>query len=402
MSNIHPHSRLSWPRLGVVGAVLVLAVGTTSFFVLDDSPAGDSDASDQEGSAEPESTGPRSLTVVGGGDLLIHPPIWEQAEQDGDTDLDFSQIFSGIAPRVSAADLSLCHLETPLAEPDGPFSGYPVFEGPPQVVAGAASAGYDGCSTASNHTLDKGEEGVARTLDTLEGHGLGAAGSARTEEEATTPTSYDVDLDEGDAVSVAHLSYTYSLNGISPPAGKDWMANLIDENAILAEARLAREEGADIVVLSMHWGTEYSHEVDSYQESLAEPLITSPNIDVILGHHAHVVQPVERFDDEWVVYGMGNQLARHSEPDDPKREGALTEVTFVEDESGAWNTESLTMVPTWVDIEPDLRVVDLEAVLSDNDLPADREVAYAAAHGRISTHLDARGAQDDGMRIADP
>ncbi|QVQ54625.1 CapA family protein [Spiractinospora alimapuensis] len=381
---------------------MVLAAGATYLVVLDDSPASDSaePPADQEEESQSSPDEPRTLTLVGGGDLLIHPPVWEQAEEDGDDDLDFSEIFAGIAPRVSAADLALCHLETPLAEPEGPFAGYPVFEGPPQVVAGAASAGYDGCSTASNHTLDKGEDGVVRTLDALEEQGLGAAGSARTEEEATTPTTYEVELDEGDPVSVAHLSYSYSFNGISTPPGKDWMANLIDQEAILAEASTAREEGADIVVLSMHWGTEYSHDVDSYQEGLAEPLISSPDVDVVLGHHAHVVQPVERFDDEWVVYGMGNQLARHSEPDAPKREGAMTEVTFVEDDAGEWSTEGLTMVPTWVDIEPEVRVVDLASALSGSDLTPEQEEAYSAAHERITQHLDARDARQDGMEIA--
>ena len=105
---------------------------------------------------------------------------------------------------MSAADLALCHLEVPLAEPGGPYAGYPRFNAPPQVAAALAGAGYDSCSTASNHTLDQGRDGVARTLDALDAAGLAHTGSARSAQEAARPLIHNLG-----AVRVAQVSFTY-------------------------------------------------------------------------------------------------------------------------------------------------------------------------------------------------
>ncbi|HET8658043.1 MAG TPA: CapA family protein, partial [Micromonosporaceae bacterium] len=127
---------------------------------------------------------PRSLTVIGAGDVLLHPAVWRQAAADaaaaGRPGYDFGPIFAGVAPDVTAADLAICHLETPLGPPGGPFSGYPRFSVPPQVATALRQAGFDTCSTASNHTLDAGEQGVYRTLDVLDAAGLRHAGSHRS------------------------------------------------------------------------------------------------------------------------------------------------------------------------------------------------------------------------------
>ncbi|MEU0491554.1 CapA family protein [Nocardiopsis sp. NPDC006139] len=338
---------------------------------------------------------PRTLSVIGGGDVLVHASVWEQARQDGGGEFDFAPLFSGIFPALEGADLALCHLEVPLAPEEGPFSGYPVFSAPPQVAQGLADSGYDGCSTASNHTLDNGEAGVVRTLDALEAAGLGAAGSARTEQESRDPRIYRVEpADGGDPVPVAHLSYTYGFNGFLPPEGKEWMADLIDEEAIRAEAALARELGAQIVVLSMHWGTEYAHEADGFQLGLSD-LIASPDIDLILGHHAHVVQSAERIGGEWVVYGLGNQVAGQSSPPiDSRREGVLARVEFTEVEPGVWESSALEMRPTWVALEP-LRVVDLADELASPDLPGHEREVYRAAVERITGYVDGLGVSGD-------
>lgn len=339
---------------------------------------------------------PRTLSVLGAGDILVHSGVWEQAKRDGGGEFDFAPMFEGISPVLNSTDLALCHLEVPLAPAEGPFTGYPVFSAPPQVAEGLAAAGYDGCSTASNHTLDMGEDGVVRTLDGLEAAGLGAAGSARTEEEAATPQVYEVaPADGGDPVPVAHLSYTYGFNGFLPPECKEWMGNLIDEAAILDEAARARTAGAEIVVLSMHWGTEYSHEADEHQRELSD-LVTSDDIDLILGTHAHVVQPMERIGDEWVVYGMGNQIAGQSTPPiDSRREGVMARVQFTETAPGEWESGPLEAIPTWVELSPGLHLVDLAAALADESLPENDREVYRAAYDRIMDHVNGLGVIED-------
>jgi hypothetical protein len=344
-------------------------------------------------------TGPRQLTVLGAGDVLIHPPVWEQARADADGEgFDFYPIFAHLTDTISSVDLAICHLETPLAPPEGPFHGWPQFSAPPQLLPALVEVGYDSCTTASNHTLDRGEEGVYRTIDALEEAGLAWTGSARTEEEAATPTVLEVSIADGRTVRVGQLSYSYGFNGLQRPQGKDWIANLIDVDQILAEAAAAREAGAEVVILSMHWGEEYQVEPTAGQLTQAEQLLASDDIDLILGHHAHVVQPVERFGGKWVAYGLGNQIARHAEPIDPQREGAMIRATFVEQEDG-WTVTQIEAVPTWVDLDPQIRLVDLPTALASTDLPEARRDRYQEAYDRITASLNSRGADADGLVV---
>jgi hypothetical protein len=349
-------------------------------------------------SPRPPAPPPAELTVVGAGDVLVHPPVWEQAAADADgSGYDFYPIFAGLRPVISGADLAICHLETPLAPAGGPFLGYPRFAAPPQLATALSRVGYDTCSTASNHTLDQGEGGVARTIDALAAAGLGWTGSARDPADAETPWVREVTLDRGRSVAVGHLSYTFSFNGLSPPPGKEWLANRIDAGRIVAEARAARADGAEIVLLSLHWGTEYRADPDAAQLDLARRLADSGEIDLILGHHAHVVQPVELVGDTWVVYGMGNQLARHAEVIDGQREGVLARVTFSERDSG-WVVSAIEAVPTWVAMDPEIRLVDLPATLADQPGPG----PYRAAYERIAGVLIRRGADRDGFAVRSP
>lgn len=380
-------------------AVLVMLVaGSTTGGEATVSPPPSAAAEPPPPPASPTPDPPAVLTVLGAGDVLIHPPVWEQAAADaGETGFDFYPIFADLRPVISGADLAICHLETPLAPAEGPFQGFPTFSAPPQLAPALARAGYDACSTASNHTLDQGEAGVTRTIDALAAAGLGWAGSARSAADAATPRVRDVVLANGQTVQVGHISYTFGFNGLSPPPGKAWIANRIDADRIAAEAEAARAAGAEIVVLSLHWGTEYQVDPDAAQLDLAARLAGSGEIDLILGHHAHVVQPVEKVGDMWVVYGMGNQLARHAEVIDSQREGVLARVTFTEQDSG-WEVTAIEMVPTWVEMDPRIRLVDLPAALAGPDGPA----TYQAAHERITRSLLGRGADRDGLTVRAP
>jgi poly-gamma-glutamate capsule biosynthesis protein CapA/YwtB (metallophosphatase superfamily) len=310
---------------------------------------------------------PRTFTLVGTGDVLLHERLWRQAERDaaetGNGVLDFTPQLAHIAPIVSEADLAICHLEVPLAPADGPYEGYPTFSGPPQVVSALDASGYDACSTASNHTFDQGAGGVTRTLDALDGAGIAHAGSARTPSEAEQTTIVDVETTEG-PVKVGLLSYTYGFNGIPYPASETFWANEIDEQEILADAATARQRGAEVVVVALHWGTEYDHDPNSQQAEVAPRLIGAPDIDLLLGHHAHVVQPIENIGGKWVVYGMGNLMANHAEPQGPKSEGLLTRFTFTEDLStGRFAVTTAEYLPLYQTYEPPVEVLVVPAAI---------------------------------------
>jgi poly-gamma-glutamate synthesis protein (capsule biosynthesis protein) len=293
---------------------------------------------------------------------------------------------------VSGADLAICHMETPFAAPGDPWTGYPIFNAPPFLADAAADLGYDSCSTASNHTIDYGWEGLVRTLDGLDRVGVKHAGSARTPEEAATPT-----LVSARGVKVGHLSYTFSFNGLPLPEDKPWSSNLIDLAAIQAEARRARAAGAEVVVLSLHWGTEYQHEADEGQIGLAHELLASPDIDLVIGTHAHVVQPMEKIGTKWVSYGMGNIMVRFPDGSPENTQDAhLTRYTFTKTDA-RWTVSKVEVVPTWMEYYPSARVVDLPTEMSRADLSEAQRDTYSRAYDRIARWINDRGADRAGL-----
>jgi poly-gamma-glutamate synthesis protein (capsule biosynthesis protein) len=342
----------------------------------------------------------RTVTVLGSGDVLIHPPLWEQAHADalaeGSSGFDFSGIYAGIAADVKTADLATCEMETPLAPPQGPFAGWPDFNAPPQVLTALKGIGYKTCTTASNHSLDQGYTGVKRTLDELDAAGLRHTGSARSAAEAARPLI--ITMPNG--VRVAQLAYAFGFNGIPVPSGEPWLANLTDVPTILAAAHRAKQAGADVVVLSMHWGTEYDHLATQTQRDEAAQLLASPDIDLILGDHAHVVQPMQVVHGKWVIYCMGNQISRHADPIDDSREGVMPEFTFTEVAPHQFRVTRALAIPTWMDMTPKLRLVDLAKVLRDPSTSAADRLVYQHAYDKIVSYLDAYGARSHGMVIS--
>ena len=355
------------------------------------------------GTSAPKATasaaGSRTVTILGSGDVLIHPPLWEQAHADalaeGRSGYDFGPIYAGVAADVHTADLATCEMETPLAPPQGPFAGWPDFNAPPQVLTALVGIGYKTCTTASNHSLDQGYSGVKRTLDELDAAGLRHTGSARSAAEAARPLI--ITMPNG--VRVAQLAYAFGFNGIPLPAGQPWLANLTDVPTILAAAHRAKQAGADIVVLSMHWGTEYDHLATQTQKEQAAQLLASPDIDVILGDHAHVVQPMQQINGKWVIYCMGNQISRHADPIDDSREGVMPEFTFTEVAPHRFRVTRALAIPTWMQISPKLRLIDVAAALRDPATTAADRAVYQHALDKITGYLDAYGAQRHGLKI---
>jgi Bacterial capsule synthesis protein PGA_cap len=345
--------------------------------------------------------GPRSFTLVATGDVLLHERLWEQAHADaaaagGGAARDFRPLLAGVETLVSGADLAVCHLETPVAAPGDAPSGYPSFSVPPEIVPALADTGFDACTTASNHTYDRGATGVDRTLAALDAAGLAHAGSARTPDEAAAITLLPVP-----GAEVALLSYTFGFNGIPAPAGETWRSNPIDEARILADAAAARAAGAEVVVVALHWGEEYQPEPTAQQRTLGPALVRSPDIDLVLGHHAHVVQPVEQVGGEWVVYGMGNFVAHHSTPLPANEEGLLVRFTFTEGPAG-WRAAAADYAALLVTRTGPIRVVDVAAALDAGTAvaPADR-ARLQEAWERTTAAVGALGAADQGLRPID-
>ncbi|MFF2780678.1 CapA family protein [Streptomyces sp. NPDC058052] len=343
---------------------------------------------------------PAGFTLVASGDVLPHDSIIRRAAADaGDSGgYDFRPMLAGARPVVSRADVAICHMETVYGEEGGPYTGYPAFKSPPEVATALKATGYDSCSTASNHTLDDGAAGLGRTLDALDAAGVKHAGSARTAAEAARPT-----LLRAGGATVAQLAYTYDTNGYPLPAGQPWAVNVLDEEKVIADARAARAAGADVVVVSVHWGSEWQTAPDDRQLSLARSLTASrtggrPDIDLIIGTHAHVPQAYEKVNGTWVIYGMGDQIAgdmiNHEGVFDPRgNQSSIGRFTFAPPKKpGArWEVTRAEFMPQWFDTARG-RVVDL--VSADASDPRHAEIRET-----IRQVVLGRGADKDGLTL---
>ncbi|MFD3440300.1 CapA family protein [Streptomyces sp. NPDC058685] len=364
--------------------------------------------------AQPQAkAGGRSFTVAAAGDVLIHPELVEQASKDaketgrGKAGLDFGPLMAGVKPVISKADLAICHMETPVGKPEGPFEGYPEFLVPPQILTTLKDVGYDTCSTASNHTFDHGLKAVRRTLNTMDEVGLGHTGSARTPKEAEQINIRDVN-----GVKVAHLAYSWESFLNPTPAKESWAFNRSSTDEVKKAEKRARDKGAEVVILSLHWGLEHYNEPSIPQLNMAQRITEETGVDLIIGHHSHVVQPIQKVNGTWVAYSLGNQVARHSSPTGLTEEGAIGWFEFRETADG-WDVSAryrTTLVNVPPEIEAgdkapkgavkDLRVVDVQQELEDPEgLSDDRIARYRLAEDRTRGFLYNRGAPGgDGLK----
>jgi Bacterial capsule synthesis protein PGA_cap len=312
--------------------------------------------------ATPAPTAAPGITLAFSGDMLVSDELRAQAGRDaGGAGFDFTPMLREVAPVIRAADWAVCHQETPISADNSQLSGYPAFSAPYQLATAEKAAGYDACTTASNHTVDKGPGGIKSTLDTFDKVGIRHVGSARSAAEARKFTIYTVR-----GVHIGHLAYAYGLNGI--PAPTPWAVNLIDPARIRADAAAIRAAGAQFVVVSLHFGTEKDQTPTAYQREVADAVLRSPDVDLIIGHHAHVVQPIQRRPDgRWVVFGLGNLLAQQAlMPGEgtapPHRDGVIVRVTIAPGPSGRYAVRRVGYVPTFVQAPQD--VVELAPPMS--------------------------------------
>ena len=306
-------------------AILVacLALAVTTFLLLDRDTtngaaasaapgAGSATGADPTPTPSPAPTEAR-FTIGYAGDVLTHMPVMDDTAGGGG---DIEPLIAAARPWSEGVDLALCGMEVPVS-PDGVPSGYPVFGSTTAVVDALSRSGWDGCATASNHSWDRGFDGVVTTADALRADSMGYSGTNRTEAEAAAPYQlYDLTRD-GMTITVAQLSTTYGLNGFS--ADPDWAVNLNDVAWVEAQARAAREAGADVVVLHTQLGEEYSTEPVPEQTEFARAVAQTGQVDVLFGAHPHVPETNELLPGGpggrgmWVSYSAGNFISNQSE-----------------------------------------------------------------------------------------
>ncbi|MFF2841606.1 CapA family protein [Paenarthrobacter sp. NPDC057981] len=288
-----------------------------------------------------------SITVTG--DMLVHTQLWQQARADaaaaGQPGYTFVPLLEGQRRYIRNSDLAICHQETPVATPEGPFSAYPSFNVPPQIVTASKDLGYQACTTASNHTIDRGTEGLLRTLDALDAAGLKHTGSYRTE-----AASKEILMLQTDAAKVAVIEGTYGHNGQIPEY--PWLVDELDPATMIAKATQARSLGADIVLGVMHAGDEYASEPNAQQQEVAHALVDSGQFTMIYGHHTHSVLPIENYKGTWIVYGLGNGITELSPWYVVNNEGLLVRAQFSQNAAGTWTASDLAWAPSVIVRDP--------------------------------------------------
>lgn len=299
------------------------------------------------------------ISMLVNGDLLFHPNLWKHfagantAATDG-TAFDFTQLFETMKPYIQASDIAVCEFETPIAKRGGPYTGYPVFNVPPEVADAAASVGYTACTHATNHSWDQGADGIARLWDTLASKGIAQTGSYKNEEDSTKPLVIDSPTGGG---KLGLVTGTVSLNGMT--ADHDWQVDRLREagdpqhqsdiDRAVAKAKAAREQGADVVAMAMHSVQEYIDYADSWQVSEAHELADTGAFDVIYGAGCHCAQPIENYNGTWIIYGLGNTVTVSAPASRiVNNQGVTARIQFAgrKGVAGAWRVSRIDWVPT--------------------------------------------------------
>lgn len=249
---------------------------------------------------------PVELSLIMVGDILLHTPVENAAKQE-DGSYNFDAIFANMKEEISEADLAIVNQEVIIGGEELGISGYPAFNAPYAVGDALVDAGFDVVCHGTNHALDKGKKGLVSCLNFWQENYpevavLGINGSAQEQEELY--------IYEQDGISIAILNYTYGTNGIPMPEDMPYAVDMLEKERVIADIQRA-EELADFTIVCPHWGTEYKLEPSGAQKQWTEIFLEN-GVDLVLGTHPHVIEPVEWVRDEetghemLVYYSLGN------------------------------------------------------------------------------------------------
>jgi poly-gamma-glutamate capsule biosynthesis protein CapA/YwtB (metallophosphatase superfamily) len=243
------------------------------------------------------------------GDLMCHSTQFNYAKVDADS-FDFTGVFREVKPYLSNADLTIGNLETVIAGKSKSYSGYPYFNAPDDFIYALKDAGFNLLTTANNHALDQGWDGVKRTIDVINENKIHRTGTFTSQKDQDSLRIFQIH-----SITIAILAYSENTNGVSIPKGKDFVINLIDEELIKRDIDKARNKNVDVVLVYLHYGPEYNREPSYYQKEVIQKIIEL-GADIIIGGHPHVIEPFDFFktkntklDTGFVAYSMGNFIS---------------------------------------------------------------------------------------------
>lgn len=292
-----------------------------------------------------DSTATITISVVG--DIMCHTPQFEYARVSKDS-FDFNPVFRYVAEYLSTSDFTFGNFETVTAGKEEKYSGYPMFNSPSSLLDALKNAGFDLLTTSNNHSLDRGEGGVRKTIIELKNRSINYNGTYLSHADRDSIRIFDIK-----GISIAFLAYSYGTNGNPIPKGKSYLINLIDFNLIRVDIQKAKSLKPDLILVHYHFGEEYQREPNSFQKMVVDSTIKM-GADIIIGGHPHVLQPFQFiksdhsvFDSVFVAYSLGNFISNQR-----KRftdAGGILTITISKNILN--NTLKITNVevmPTWV------------------------------------------------------
>jgi poly-gamma-glutamate capsule biosynthesis protein CapA/YwtB (metallophosphatase superfamily) len=289
------------------------------------------------------------ISVVG--DLMCHSVQFNYARVNNSADadsFDFNPVFREVKKYFYESDFVFGNLETVTAGESKGYSGYPIFNTPDEYITALYNAGFDMLTTSNNHSLDKGEAGVLRTIEQLKRNHLLYNGTFTSQEDRDLIRIINIK-----GINIAFLAYSYGTNGIPVPKEKPYLVNLINFDLIKSDIEKARKLGADVILVHYHFGEEYKREPVFFQREVVLKTITY-GADIIVGGHTHVLQPVQFFDTKWgrvdsglVAFSLGNFISnqrwRYSDA------GVILNIEITKNfRNTATYISNVSFIPTWV------------------------------------------------------
>ena len=306
------------------------------------------------------------------GDIMCHNSQYRDAYNSKTATYDFSYVFEEIKDYINSADIAIGNLETTFAGKGKGYSNYPRFNTPEQLAIDLKEFGIDVLSTANNHCMDTNYEGLVSTLKYLDEAGITHTGTNTTPEQQNEILIKDVN-----GIKMAFLAFTYGTNGIPVPIDKSFSVNLIDDKLILEQIKLAKKENPDLICVNMHWGIEYQTKQNTEQERLAN-LLFQNGVDIILGSHPHVLQPMEKktvtledgtTKDCFVMYSLGNFMSGQTKAN--TKNSVILNIDITKNgETGKISLDKVEYVPIYMyrasaGATQRYKVIDIEKTISN-------------------------------------
>lgn len=286
--------------------VIILSALITTFFFLNNKKETPKKENKVEEKEKPEvKTSKLSLVMVG--DALLHSSVYKDAYKNGK--YDFSSQLEYIKPIIQNYDLAFYNQESILGGTSIGLSDYPTFNSPQEFGDAMIDAGFNLVSLANNHTMDRGEKAVINSCEYWKTKDVLTAGSYCNNEEAE-----EIKIKEKNGIKYTLLAYTYGTNGIKVPEGKEYLVNIYSDEKVKNDIEKVRDK-VDLLMVSMHWGTEYKTEPTEEQKREAEYL-SSLGVDIIIGTHPHIIEPITYINDTLVIYSLGNFISAQSTNND--------------------------------------------------------------------------------------